>query len=98
MFDNKQIQNIRNAFYKYVDSGEERSQIVQYAEALAEDEVGAERDAIYWSTIWYCSQPKNRDKFREMYKELKAGQVLGIPEESTEPAKTKAPRNRKGSK
>lgn len=98
MFDQKQLQNIRNAFYKYVDSNEERSQIVQYAEALAHDETGADRDAIFWSTIWYCSQPKNRDKFREMYDELKNDGVLGIHEGSNEPLETKAPRKRKGSK
>lgn len=98
MFDEKQLQNIRNAFYKYVDSGEERSRIVQYAETLASDETGAERDAIYWSTIWYCSQPKNRDKFRQMYEELKNDGALLIPEDNTDPGTKKAPRKRKGSK
>lgn len=96
MFDDKQLQNIRNAFYKYVDSGEERSRIIRYAESLADGETGADRDAIYWSTIWYCSQPKNREEFKKMYQELEEDGSIVLPEGETEKPKTKPPRKRKG--
>lgn len=92
MFDKKQIQNIRNTYFKYVTSGKMRSQIAWLAQTLSEEEDdGPQRDAVYWSTIWYCSLPENRDEFKKMFKELTAdGSMMSLEDgrEGSEPAMT----------
>lgn len=81
MFDKKQIQNIRNTWFK-VRSGKMRSQIAWLAQTLSEEvEDGPERDAVYWSTIWHFSLPENRDEFYEMFNELTAdGSMMSLEE------------------
>ena len=85
MFDKKQIQNIRNTFFK-VKSSKERSKIAWLAQTLSEEEDdGPKRDAIYWSTLWFCSLPENREEFRTMFNELTAdGSMLSLEDGSGE--------------
>jgi hypothetical protein len=87
MFDKKQIQNIRNTWFK-VSSSKMRSQIAWLAQTLSEEEdEGPKRDAIYWATIWHCSLPENREEFLQMFNELTAdGSTLGLQEGETNAA------------
>jgi hypothetical protein len=95
MFDRKQIQNIRNAFFKY-NTGAERSKIIHLAQSLSSSEPSqAEEDAVYWSTIWFCSQPKNKEEFGRMYKEAqRKGMLIVDVEEEGDPAEA-APEGRR---
>lgn len=97
MFDKKQIQNIRNTFFK-VKSSKERSQIAWLAQTLSEEEDdGPKRDAIYWSTLWFCSLPENRDEFRTMFNELTAGgSMLSLEDGLGEEPEDVVPTNTEG--
>lgn len=78
MFDEKQRKNIRNALLKYVDSPRERSKVVWVARILAdEQDTPAEQEAVFWSTVWFCSQDENRAEFEKMYRQLRADGVAG---------------------
>ena len=78
MFDENQRKNIRNALFKYIDSPRERSQIVWLARTLADEEAKKEdQDAVFWSTLWFCSQDDNRAEFQKMYNQLIADGVAG---------------------
>ena len=79
MFDENQRKNIRNALFKYVDSPRERSKIVWVARTLANEEAKQEdQDAVFWSTLWFCSQDDNRAEFEDMYKQLMTDGVAGF--------------------
>ena len=94
MFSEKQHSNIVNAFLKYVPDNETRSKIALLAEHLSKDEeTDAQKTAVYWSTIWFCSQPNNRDEFEEMYNEVLAEEGFDLPQE--EGSATDQPRKRK---
>lgn len=83
MFDNKQLQNIRNALFKYVPSPDMRSRIVMLATTLSEDEAtDAEKAKVYWSTIWFCAQPKNHKEFEKMYTAMASAGELSMNAES----------------
>lgn len=78
MFDEKQRKNIRNALFKYVDSPAERSKVVWVARTLANEEVKPEdQEAVFWSTVWFCSQDENRAEFERMHRQLIADGVSG---------------------
>jgi len=83
MFDKKQIQNIRNTWFK-VQSGKLRSQIGWMASTLSQEvDDGPDRDAVYWATIWHFSLPENRAEFYQMFNEMTAdGSMLSLEEGS----------------
>ena len=89
MFSKKQHSNIVNAFLKYVPDNNTRSKIALLAEHLSKDEeTDEQKTAVYWSTIWFCSQPNNRREFEEMYNEILATEGFDLPLEegiATEP-------------
>lgn len=98
MFSQKQHNNIVNAFLKYVPDNNTRSKIALFADHLSKnEETDEQKTAVYWSTIWFCSQPNNRGEFQQMYNEVLATEGFELPqEEGVEPKTLKRKRRGNG--
>jgi hypothetical protein len=97
MFSQKQHSNIVNAFLKYVPDNNTRSKIALLAEHLSKDEeTDDQKTAVYWSTIWFCSQPNNRGEFEKMYNEVLATEGFDLPQENDISPQTTQKRKRRG--
>ena len=97
MFSEKQHSNIVNAFLKYVPDNRTRSKIALLADHLSKDEETEEqKTAVYWSTIWFCSQPDNIDEFEQMYNEVLATDGFDLPQEEGSTTDQTTKRKRRG--